>query len=62
MFLFILLFFIGTQVNRDKDKLLKDREWLPDLQLRLAQRIGIDDDQKIHRKNMHQISTQLSLS
>ncbi|XVF87323.1 hypothetical protein PTKIN_Ptkin18bG0111100 [Pterospermum kingtungense] len=45
----------------NQDKMVKDREWLPDLQLRLTQRIGIDDE-KIHCKGTHQISTQLSLS
>ncbi|XWS15844.1 hypothetical protein CRYUN_Cryun34aG0036500 [Craigia yunnanensis] len=45
----------------NQDKLLKDREWLPDLQLRLIQRIGIEDE-KIHCKDTHAISTQLSLS
>ncbi|KAK6264601.1 SANT/Myb domain - like 10 [Theobroma cacao] len=44
-----------------QDKLLKDREWLPDLQLRLSQRIGIDDE-KTHCKGTEEISTQLSLS
>ncbi|XVE51471.1 hypothetical protein DITRI_Ditri02bG0043500 [Diplodiscus trichospermus] len=42
----------------NQDKLPKDREWLPDLQFR---RIGIDDE-KIHCKGTHEISTQLSLS
>ncbi|XWS19709.1 hypothetical protein CRYUN_Cryun31cG0039300 [Craigia yunnanensis] len=45
----------------NQDKLLKDREWLPDLQITLTQRIGIDDE-KIHCKGTHEISTQLSLS
>ncbi|XVF27487.1 hypothetical protein REPUB_Repub14bG0111600 [Reevesia pubescens] len=45
----------------NQDKLLKDREWLPDLQLRLSQRIGIDDE-KTQCKGTQEISTQLSLS
>ncbi|XVF25636.1 hypothetical protein REPUB_Repub13aG0230400 [Reevesia pubescens] len=44
-----------------QDKLLKDREWMPDLQLRLSQRIGIDDE-KTHYKGTKEINTQLSLS
>ncbi|XVF40322.1 hypothetical protein PTKIN_Ptkin01aG0104300 [Pterospermum kingtungense] len=44
-----------------QDKLVKDREWLPDLQLRLSQRIGIDDE-KTHCKGTQEISTLLSLS
>ncbi|OMO65389.1 hypothetical protein COLO4_31281 [Corchorus olitorius] len=42
-------------------KVLKDRDWLPDLQLRLSQRIGIDED-KAHRNGTQEISTQLTLS
>ncbi|OMO76217.1 hypothetical protein CCACVL1_15830 [Corchorus capsularis] len=41
----------------NRDKVLKDREWLPDLQLR----IGIDQD-KAHCKGTQEISTQLTLS
>ncbi|XP_022724688.1 uncharacterized protein LOC111281255 [Durio zibethinus] len=52
----------GTEFEElNQDKLPKDREWLPDLQLRLSQRFGTDDE-KIHCKGRQEISTQLSLS
>ncbi|XP_022739111.1 uncharacterized protein LOC111291569 [Durio zibethinus] len=44
-----------------QNKMTKDKEWLPDLQLRLSQRTGIDDE-KNHFKGTQEISTQLSLS
>ncbi|KAK8580600.1 hypothetical protein V6N13_143679 [Hibiscus sabdariffa] len=55
-----------SKVNQDK--VGKVRKWLPDLQLRLSQRIGIgigigiDDEKNTHRKGTQEISTQLSLS
>ncbi|KAK8692563.1 hypothetical protein V6N13_076020 [Hibiscus sabdariffa] len=49
-----------TEVNQDK--VGKVRKWLPDLQLRLSQRIGIDDEKNTHCKGTQEISTQLSLS
>ncbi|XP_039005953.1 uncharacterized protein LOC120133443 isoform X1 [Hibiscus syriacus] len=49
-------------MEMNQDKVMKDREWLPDLQLRLSQRIGINDEKKTHCKCMHEINTQLSLS
>ncbi|KAE8722998.1 hypothetical protein F3Y22_tig00013285pilonHSYRG00172 [Hibiscus syriacus] len=48
-------------LNRDKP--LKDREWLPDLQLSLSRRIGLFDDGKSsYYKDTQEISTQISLS
>ncbi|KAE8673304.1 putative Transcription initiation factor TFIID subunit 11 [Hibiscus syriacus] len=50
-----------TELNRNK--LVKDREWLPDLQLSLSRRIKLFDDGKsIHYKDTQEINTQLSLS
>ncbi|KAK8608161.1 hypothetical protein V6N13_023592 [Hibiscus sabdariffa] len=50
-----------TELNRDK--LLKDREWLPDLQLSLSQRIRLfDDDKSSHCTDTQEISTRLSLA
>ncbi|XP_031281919.1 uncharacterized protein LOC116140428 [Pistacia vera] len=43
------------------DKTSKEKEWLPDLQLRLSQRVGIDEE-KTHCKNTEEINTKLSLS
>ncbi|XP_044497412.1 putative two-component response regulator ARR21 [Mangifera indica] len=43
------------------DKTSKEKEWLPDLQLRLSQRVGIDEE-KTHCKNTQEINTKLSLS
>ncbi|EEF28420.1 conserved hypothetical protein [Ricinus communis] len=45
----------------NKDKLLKEKEWLPDLQLRLSQRVGMDEN-KSHCRSTQEISTKLSLS
>ncbi|GMI82295.1 hypothetical protein HRI_001898800 [Hibiscus trionum] len=49
-------------IEVNQDKVMKVREWLPDLQLRLSQRIGIDDEKNTHRKGTYEIDTQLSLS
>jgi hypothetical protein len=48
----------------NEEKILKDKERFPDLQLRLSQRVlGEDDDDKgIHGEGTHEISTKLSLS
>ncbi|MBA0836637.1 hypothetical protein Goarm_008832 [Gossypium armourianum] len=48
-----------VELNQDK---VMDREWLPDLQLRLSQRIGIEDKKNTHCKGTHEINTRLSLS
>ncbi|KAK8642053.1 hypothetical protein V6N13_011415 [Hibiscus sabdariffa] len=56
---------VGQFISNKFDFLSKvkgDREWLPDLQLRLSQRFGIHDEKNIHCKGMHEINTQLSLS
>ncbi|XP_039070693.1 uncharacterized protein LOC120217694 isoform X2 [Hibiscus syriacus] len=45
-----------------QDKKLKDRDWLPDLQLRLSQITGIEGETKTHCKDPQEISTHLSLS
>lgn len=45
-----------------KERLMKHKEWLPDLQLKLSQGIGNHDD-KIHMEKVHtEINTMLSLS
>ncbi|XP_010999741.1 PREDICTED: uncharacterized protein LOC105107499 [Populus euphratica] len=49
------------RVELNHDKMLKDKEWLPDLQLRLSQRVGIKD-RKTHCRSTQEISTKLSLS
>ncbi|KAJ4851403.1 hypothetical protein Tsubulata_014739 [Turnera subulata] len=46
------------QLELKEDK----KEWLPDLQLRLSQRVGLDHDSKNHSRNAHEINTKLSLS
>lgn len=49
------------RVELNHDKMLKDKEWLPDLQLRLSQRVGINEH-KNHCRSKLEISTKLSLS
>ncbi|GAV67975.1 Myb_DNA-binding domain-containing protein [Cephalotus follicularis] len=45
------------------ETMLKDKEWLPDLQLRLSQRDGVDDDEETALyKSTQEINTKLSLS
>lgn len=52
-----------TEFEWNQDKVLKDGERLPDLQLRLSQRNGkFDEEKNNHCKGTHEISTQLSLS
>ena len=47
----------------NEEKILKDKERFPDLQLRLSQRVGEDDDDEgIRGEGTHEISTKLSLS
>ncbi|KAG8634560.1 uncharacterized protein LOC110604734 [Manihot esculenta] len=47
----------------NQDKVLKDnKEWLPDLQLRLSQRVGMDENKSSHCRSAQEISTKLSLS
>ncbi|KAJ4703662.1 MYB-like transcription factor family protein [Melia azedarach] len=48
------------RLELNRDKMMKEKEWLPDLQLRLSQRVGIDDE--ISHCNTQEISTKLSLS
>ncbi|KAK2642457.1 hypothetical protein Ddye_024220 [Dipteronia dyeriana] len=51
------------KMQLNEDKMLKDKEWLPDLQLRLSHRVGIDHEEKPpHCKNSQEINTKLSLS
>ncbi|KAF2309537.1 hypothetical protein GH714_003741 [Hevea brasiliensis] len=51
------------RLELNQDKVLKDnKEWLPDLQLRLSQRVGIDENKSSHCRNKQDISTKLSLS
>ncbi|KAK8612714.1 hypothetical protein V6N13_092825 [Hibiscus sabdariffa] len=45
-----------------QDRKLKDRDWLPDLQLGLSLRTGIEAETKTHCKGPQEISTHLSLS
>ncbi|KAE8734276.1 putative Transcription initiation factor TFIID subunit 11 [Hibiscus syriacus] len=45
-----------------QDKKLKDRDWLPDLQLRLSQISGIEGETRTNCKGHQEISTHLSLS
>ena len=47
------------QLNEEKE--WKDKEWLPDLQLGLSQRDGMEDDSP-HCKSTNEIDTKLSLS
>ncbi|XP_039004463.1 uncharacterized protein LOC120131575 [Hibiscus syriacus] len=49
-------------MKMNQDKVMKDMEWLPDLQLRLSRNIGIGDEKKSDCKGLHEINTQLSLS
>ncbi|KAK9267429.1 hypothetical protein L1049_009855 [Liquidambar formosana] len=49
------------RLELNQEKRLKDKEWLPDLQLRLSQRVG-NNDEKNHHKSSHEINTMLSLS
>jgi hypothetical protein len=49
------------QLNEERK--LKDKERFPDLQLRLSQRVGEDDDdESMHGEGTHEISTKLALS
>ncbi|KAE7995854.1 hypothetical protein FH972_000619 [Carpinus fangiana] len=51
------------RLELNEEKILKDKERFPDLQLRLSQRVGEDDDDEgIHGEGTHEISTKLSLS
>ncbi|KAI5570841.1 hypothetical protein POPTR_011G067150v4 [Populus trichocarpa] len=50
------------RLELNNDKLLNDKEWLPDLQLRLSQRVGINDHGTQCRSTQEIISTKLSLS
>ncbi|GLT80105.1 hypothetical protein SLA2020_515630 [Shorea laevis] len=46
-----------------QDRAQQSNEWLPDLQLRLCQGVGVEDDEKTHCKGAKEIiSTKLSLS
>ncbi|KAJ9168703.1 hypothetical protein P3X46_020197 [Hevea brasiliensis] len=53
------------RLELNQDKVLKDnKEWLPDLQLRLSQRVGIDESKSTlcRSTQKQEISTKLSLS
>ncbi|KAB1210222.1 hypothetical protein CJ030_MR6G003913 [Morella rubra] len=50
------------RLELNREKVLKDKEWFPDLQLRLNQTLENEDDQETHGKGTHEISTKLSLS
>ncbi|XP_059440009.1 uncharacterized protein LOC132172511 [Corylus avellana] len=53
------------RIELNEEKILKGKEGFPDLQLRLSQRVGEDDDdddEGIHGEGTHEISTKLSLS
>lgn len=51
------------QLNQENMSMNKE-EWLPDLQLRLSQRVGNYEDEKSTTRGTetHEISTKLSLS
>ncbi|GMI91601.1 hypothetical protein HRI_002829400 [Hibiscus trionum] len=51
-----------SEFDVNEDKVVKDKKWMPDLQLKLNQRIGIDDETNTHCKGTREINTQLSLS
>ncbi|KAH7568772.1 hypothetical protein JRO89_XS06G0048100 [Xanthoceras sorbifolium] len=46
----------------NEDKMSKDKEWLPDLQLRLSHTVGIDEEKPHCKNNSQEIDTKLSLS
>ncbi|KAG7962509.1 hypothetical protein I3843_09G070100 [Carya illinoinensis] len=52
------------RLELNQEKMSMDKEWLPDLQLRLSQRVGNDDEIKSTTRGTatHEISTKLSLS
>ncbi|CAK7350412.1 unnamed protein product [Dovyalis caffra] len=50
------------RLELNREKMLKDKEWLPDLQLRLSQRVGMNDHKSTHCRSTQEISTKLSLS
>ncbi|XP_041023053.1 uncharacterized protein LOC121264073 [Juglans microcarpa x Juglans regia] len=51
------------RLELNQEKMSTDKEWLPDLQLRLSQRVGNEDEIKSTRGTAtHEISTKLSLS
>ncbi|XP_062160521.1 two-component response regulator ARR10-like [Alnus glutinosa] len=51
------------RLELNEERKLKDKERFPDLQLRLSQRVGVDDDdESMHEEGTHEISTKLALS
>ncbi|KAG2683990.1 hypothetical protein I3760_10G059100 [Carya illinoinensis] len=51
------------RLELNEKKMLKDNaSWFPDLQLRLSQRVLVNDDEKTHATGTHEIGTMLSLS
>ncbi|KAJ7947095.1 MYB-like transcription factor family protein [Quillaja saponaria] len=50
------------RIQLKQENLWKDKDLLPDLQLRLSRREGNEDDQITHYKSTNEISTKLSLS
>ena len=46
----------------NQDKLQKDKQWVPDLQLGLSNKDGNNDGKTDHCRETQEISTKLSLS
>lgn len=54
------LYFVLRKMQSNGERLKEGEEWMPDLQLRLSQTSGDEDD--AHHKSKYEMNTMLSLS